>query len=1081
MRLLSCERMNRIFQYTLPVVLTAFSLNAQGATPADDFAALTAHWNFDIGRNWHNMPFPYETEGSLAEEPVSGNHISFNPQRGVGAPDNSCWVSGRQYSGIRGCNAMVPTKPLVELNGSVSLSFWMKLYGQPNTRGIIGSEYNALWGAMNKKGQVGLRMRGREVVMTPEPINDTDWHHIVITRDETTGNVVLYLDGRQVSTGTTRKGKIDGHFTQFSTNNAALDQIHLFSKAISPETVTALYDNHAPQVFEQTYLVENGRPSVTGSVLHGFTYDVDDDNLRVARFTQPHHGKVRHLGDGRFEYTPDSTFNKEGKDIFHVEITDGRGGYACTNIMLHDSSHVPTPAVREFRYSGNLPDIPTGTGKQQRHRNPMAIRLGGKRPDLLVQADSRLWLFANESKKGKLLFAKPLIIRGTDGAEIETDGAAVLKDNKILVRRPDGTLSTATVMLKDVPHLQMGAPITDTDGNIFKCPSRHFVLVDWDHDHTPDLICGLNDGLYVYRGMSDTPDGLAFAPEPQPVYKRSYNIAPAVGDLNNDGMQDLLYGINWGTLHAWINSKEKPVITENDCFELRLRDEPVEKYLRNLNGAHTTVADFDGDGSADIILGGNAGRELSGALGISTDSWAGNLELIEKELYQGHEHDLGKLLEADNRKGLNRYRELMTGWIRWAVSRRTPAERRAAYDMLKAHVKKYPFLQRGRLNEAWVRSEKGKVIDYGNMHHVPGIFTMNWVVLDQLQPDSAAHRRDVADALGMKPGPDRDVYLDTGMPLADNNRCSTGQLYAIRDMLRYHANILFPDDHISISQHFDDGREAMCFIFNSNKNTFGMEVGNNIAEMHGDMVKLTEECFGKKGAANGDYFTFVLAHEVCHSLDAYVRGRANKDLTRRWGDQNFYAATNGGLCDDIVANETGWWDLNLTKERFRERGYWDGKNENWGTAWQEYWKKSPYRNKVFMRGDIDWFLGSQQETFATQANHHWARSESRLIGAILRYLQGYKSNINEVVFFLDVLSAGQNKLAMLHPWGEGNPPMVNFNPEYAWLTRNDKGYITDIRIGDRHYGFEVNENGRVTGLRTYPFADKIQAAAKAAK
>lgn len=92
-----------------------------------------------------------------------------------------------------------------------------------------------------------------------------------------------------------------------------------------------------------------------------------------------------------------------------------------------------------------------------------------------------------------------------------------------------------------------------------------------------------------------------------------------------------------------------------------------------------------------------------------------------------------------------------------------------------------------------------------------------------------------------------------------------------------------------------------------------------------------------------------------------------------------------------------------------------------------------------------------------------------------------KSNINEVVFFLDILSAGQNKLAMLHPWGEGKPPMVNFNPEYAWLTRNDKGYITDIRIGDRHYGFDVNENGRVIGLRTYPFADKIQAAAKVSK
>ncbi|MDO5471675.1 MAG: VCBS repeat-containing protein [Akkermansia sp.] len=569
---------------------------------------------------------------------------------------------------------------------------------------------------------------------------------------------------------------------------------------------------------------------------------------------------------------------------------------------------------------------------------------------------------------------------------------------------------------------------------------------------------------------------ISFAPEKQVVHRRSYNIAPGVGDLNNDGRPDLLHGINWGTLHVWMNDAANPTIAQGEYIELTLENQPEEKFARNLNGAHITAADFDGDGCADMVLGGNSGPQLVSALGVNPESWAGNLALIEQELYKGHEKDLGTLLEADNQKGLNRYRDLMRGWIRWAVAQKTPAKRLAAYNMLKAHVKKYSFLQRGPLMDAWRKQEKDKPAECGPMHHVPGIFTMNWVVLHRLLPDSAAHRADVADALGMK-GVDREVYLQKGMPLADNNRSSVGQLYAVRDLLNYHAPILFPDDHISIGLNFGDGRDAMCYIFNSNKNTFSMEVGRNLAEMHGDMVRLTEECFGQKGAASGDYFTFVLAHEVCHSLDAYVRGRANKDLTRRWGDQNYYAATNGGECDDVVANETGWWDLNLTKERFKQRGLWDGNNATWGDAWKAYWQKCPFRNKVFMRGDIDWFLGSQQETFATQANHHWARSESRLIGAILRYLQGYKSNINEVVFFLDVLSAGQNKLPMFHPWGEGNPPMVNFNVEYAWLTRNDRGHITDIHIGDRHYGFIVDDNGRVTGLRTYPFADKIQAAA----
>ena len=53
------------------------------------------------------------------------------------------------------------------------------------------------------------------------------------------------------------------------------------------------------------------------------------------------------------------------------------------------------------------------------------------------------------------------------------------------------------------------------------------------------------------------------------------------------------------------------------------------------------------------------------------------------------------------------------------------------------------------------------------------------------------------------------------------------------------------------------------------------------------------------------------------------------------------------------------------------------------------------------------------------------------------------------------------RLRMLHPWASGKPTLVNFNVEYAWLTRNDKEYITDVRIGNRHYGFNVDEKGRV--------------------
>lgn len=1084
------QSMRQTSHFSLRAVMAALAVTvgAAVAAPADDFAALKAHWSFDEGRDWHNMPYPYQTEISWATDLVGGaGDLMLNPADGQFLPaNNTAWVSGRQHSGIADSNGMTTMKELHWLNGSSTFSYWTRLNGRPNKRGVIGSNYNALWGVMTDKGQVGLRYKGRNVVMSPQSIVDGLWHHVVFTRDAATGKVVLYVDGKQVAEGSTPKGKLDGRFEYIATNNAALDQIHIFDKPIGADTVAVLRDNHAPQVFAQSHLVETTAPSATGSILHRFTYDVDQDALSIASYTQPEGGKVVSRGDGTFTFIPNKSFARTGKTSFDIVVTDGRGGYTKTSMELYDSRHVVAQPVREFRYFGPLPEFTPGAGKKQKHRNPMAINMGGARPDLLLQADSRLWFCINESKRGKILFSEPQVLKTTAGAEFETDGAAVIEDNKLVVRRPDGSLVQAYVVGEDVPQLEIGAPVKDTTGAAFKLPSRHFALVDYDNDGAPDLVAGFNDGLYYYKGQATTytVDGgqkkirhISFAPEKQLVIKRSYNIAPGVGDLNHDGRTELLHGINWGTLHVWMNDAAKPTIKDGEYIELTLENQPEAKFMRNLNGAHVAVADFDGDGCADMVLGGNSEPRLVSALGVNPESWAANLAIIERELYQGHEKDLGTVLEADDQKGLKRYRELMSCWIRWAVAQDTPARRRSAYNMLKEHVKKFSFLQRGPLMDAWRKQEKDKPAVCGPMHHVPGIFAMNWVVLHRLLPDSASHRADVADALGLK-GVDREVYLQKGMPLADNNRSSVGQLYAVRDLLSHHAPILFPDDHISIGLNFGDGRDAMCYIFNSNKNTFSMEVGRNLAEMHGDMVRLTEECFGQKGAANGDYFTFVLAHEVCHSLDSYVRGRANRDLTRRWGDQNYYAATNGGECDDVVANESGWWDLNLTKERFRQRGLWDGNNATWAEAWQSYWKKCPFRNKVFMRGDIDWFLGSQQETFATQANHHWARSESRLIGAILRYLQGYKSNINEVVFFLDVLSAGQNKLPMFHPWGAGNPPMVNFNVEYAWLTRNDRGYITDIHIGDRHYGFIVNESGRVTGLRTYPFADKIQAAAR---
>lgn len=624
--------------FSLPYILTVLALGIGCATgaPADDFAALQAHWSFDEGRDRHNMPYPYKAEVIRAEDLTGkGEDLMLNPAGGkLLSVDNTAWVSGRQYSGIASCNGMTTMKELHWLNGSVTLSYWTRLNDKPNTRGIIGSNDHALWGVMNNKGQVGLRYKGRNIVMSPQNITDGLWHHVVFTRDAATGNVTLYIDGKQAAIGSTPKGKLDGRFESISANNSAIDQIHIFDKAVGADTVAVLYDNHAPQVFDQSHLVETSQPTTTGSILHRFSYDVDQDKLKVASHTQPTHGKIINRGDGTFTFIPAKSFARIGKDSFDVIVTDSRGGYTKATVKLYDSRHVPAPVVKEFRYFGPLPEFTPGAGKPQKHRNPIAINIGGNKPDLLIQADSRLWFSINESKRGKILFSEPQVLTAADGTTVETDGAAVIEDNKLIIRRPNGTLVQAYIIGTDVPQLEIGKVIKDTKGADFKLPSRHFSLIDYDHDGTPDLVAGFGDGLYYYKGQATTYTietgekkirSISFAPDKQLVHCRSYNIAPGVGDLNNDGRPELLHGINWGTLHAWLNVEGTPNISQGEYIELTLENQPDKKFLRNFNGAHITVADFDGDGAADMVLGDNAGTQLVSALGISPESRANNL------------------------------------------------------------------------------------------------------------------------------------------------------------------------------------------------------------------------------------------------------------------------------------------------------------------------------------------------------------------------------------------------------------------------------------------------------------------------
>lgn len=1037
---------------------------------------LVHHWNFDEGPDWHDSAFGSVCTDTEAVDCVGSAKATLVNMGG------SNWVSGRQFTGLsfNGVNQYltVTTNLADTLGGTASVSFWLlttqtggvSAATAPGLAGVAGPG-GAQWGWLDDAGRLGLSVDDTLVARTATPVNDGQWHHLVLTRDEATGAGQVYLDGQLAGSGVgdsgsrtapfmslarIEKGGSPGHF------RGRLDQVHVFSRVITSAEVWMLRTNHAPKIWDTWTEGVNNRPFTTMSI-YAKAYDVERDPIAVWTWTQPAHGSVKDNGDGSFTYTAANGYI--GTDSFGVTVEDGKGGFhsACMKVAVMSEppsgGGVPVTQFTDFtRIQVGGADI-AFSGL----RVPRVIDWNSDgKPDLLVGAGGGVWIYTNIGTASAAVFASGTRVQAA-GAEISSgDSQAPIA---LVDLTGDGVqdlvLSDATKKLRvyrntapahATPVYAAAVSVKDSSGTDFICPDRRFDLGDWDGDGKPDLVTGTFSGsvqLFLNTGTASSPRfGASTA-----LFSGSYQLYPRLVDLNGNGPTDLLRGINWGDVVYWCDAGNRG-LSSSMTFSITDSNGAAMDLHSLTDGPVVDFGDFDGDGKLDLVTGGQGGSTgLFIAWGVQA-SIAESLAAIEA-IYDANPTNLGVALSANANALLNVLNNANWNLISH-LQNGTLGTREALYAALTNHINKYWFL-------------KYQTLDTNLFHHVPSIVLQNWVMLEYALADTPTRRTNIADVMGLA-GTMRTIFLESGLALGDNAKSIPAAYGTIRDFRRRHPRELFPDAVLTIEQLYGDGRSGFVWTPNSAKNTFGDWAIGPANEWAADLTAAIEKVLGP-GAASGDYFTFVAGHEMTHSLDGYVNSRPNTDLRRRWGLMLCAAAG-----PDVIPGADGWWDWTATKANFRTKGYWDGVDATWNAAWSNYWAigvGAPFRNTSFMRGNIDRFIGAPQESLATQANHYWANAPGRLIGAVDRFrraggpgLGPLRANLNEVVTFIDFESAGLNRINLVETKYQASPSQVNWIDHYADLERDDRGYIQRITVEGQSYRFQMQTNGVVTNVIT---------------